>query len=255
MLLLLAKVALAPSFVASVTLAGRKLGPARAGFLAALPAIGAPVLGLLVAEQGPVFGTTAAFAAAIGAASTMVFAWVYAASAHRHQAGACLALGYLAYFVVTAALAPVPARLPYALLVPLLAWWLTLRSFPRPRAASLPAKPPRWDLTTRMAATLALVLAVTGLARIVGPTLAGLLTPIPIITAVFAFFSRRDAGPDAAIELLYALVRGLGSFVAFFLVVGVLLPRAPVTLAFALGLATALVLHPLMSRAAPQRRA
>ncbi|AKF02973.1 hypothetical protein [Sandaracinus amylolyticus] len=83
MALLLAKLTIAPAFVAAVSLLGRRFGPALAGFLAALPVVGGPILALLIAEQGVAFGARAAYGCAIGAAPTMVFALAYASFATR----------------------------------------------------------------------------------------------------------------------------------------------------------------------------
>lgn len=247
MTLLLAKLLLAPSFVVGVSLVGRRFGPKTAGFVAALPAVGGPILGLLVAEQGPVFGARAALAGAIGAAPTMIFALVYAHLASRFTWGRTLALSYAAYFVAALVLALVPTHAFTAIAIPFATWALSLRAFPHASAAHVPAKPSPWDLPFRVAATMTLVLGITTLARALGPERSGLLTPFPIATAVLAVFAHREAGGGAAAVLLRALVRGLFSFCTFFVVIGFVLPSVGAIAAFVLGGLAALGVHGVMT--------
>lgn len=248
MLLLLAKLLVAPLFVIAVTLAGRKLGPRAAGLLAALPVVGGPILGLIVIEQGVTFGIRAAYGGAIGAASTMLFAVVYAHVATRVSALTSIALAYAAFFLATALAIFVPVTLASAIVVPALAWWLSMRAFPSVSVDFPTVKPSKWDLPARAVATMTLVVLVTELAQTLGPELAGLVTPTPISTAVLAVFARREAGPEAAVVLLRALVRGLASFVSFFVVTGMALVHMPPALAFACGLAFALALQAIVVR-------
>lgn len=248
MTLLLAKLFVAPAFVVCVTLVGRKLGPRAAGLLAALPVVGGPILGLVVAEQGARFGARAAYAGAIGAAATMLFAVTYAHVARRLSESSSLCVAYAAWGLATCVATFVPVSLVSAIVVPSVAWWIAMRAFPAVSADFPAVAPSRWDLPVRALATMALVFLVTSLAEALGPELAGLVTPIPISTAVLAVFTRREAGVDAATLLLRALVRGLASFVSFFVVTGLMLSRTSVPLAFAVGLAFALALQVVVVR-------
>ncbi len=234
------KLAIAPCFVAVVTLIGRRSGPAVAGLLASLPVVAGPILGLLVATQGRAFATTSSFAAALGVVPTMVFALVFASRPRHVPAAACLGIAYAAYFVVAFVVVFVPVTLATAIIVPALAWPLVMRVFPIPDGPpeTLPAL--ARDLPVRMVATTLLVAAITSLAQRLGPTAAGILTPFPIITAVLAVFTRTQAGPRTSAILLRSLVRGVPSFVAFFLVTGAVLERAAAPVAFVLGTAACL---------------
>lgn len=243
MLTELVKLAVAPMFVAVVTLVARRLGPSSAGFLAALPLVGAPILGLLVAAHGNAFGATSALGTAIGTGATMVFALVYASLAPRLSPLPCLLASYAAYFAAAGLSIAIPVTWPFAVAVPVITWLLVLRAFPTPAVplTSLPA--PRWDIPVRVAATLLLVATVTSLARLVGPKIAGLVTPIPIITAVLAVFSHSQGGPAFSAVLLRSLVRGLVTFVSFFWLVAALLPLAHAAYVFACGALLCLMLH------------
>ncbi|UJR84629.1 Hypothetical protein I5071_67080 [Sandaracinus amylolyticus] len=249
-MLLLAKLTIAPAFVAAVSLIGRRFGPAVAGFLAALPVVGGPILALLIAEQGLEFGARAAFACAIGAAPTMIFALAYSLVAPRVRWGRAITLGYATYFVAAAVLLAVPPSLTTATIVPLATWWLVLRVFPRASAEAFPRAPSRWDLPVRIVATMTLVLLITTLASVIGPERSGLFTPFPIATAVLAVFAHRDAGGASASVLLRALVRGLVSFVAFFVVVGATLDAVGAIASFVTGGLVALGVHAIVSKLA-----
>lgn len=246
--LLAAKLVVAPSFVVGVTLVGRRLGPSAAGMLAALPVVGGPILGLIVVEQGSTFGAHAALAGAVGAATTMVFTLVYTNLARRLPAWACLVAAYAVFAALTVALQFVPVGLVAAIAIPLVTWTAVLAAFPVPDVELPRVAAPRWDLPVRALATLVLVLVITGVARALGPTLAGLITPAPIATAVLAVFTHRQAGSDAVAILLRSLTRGLGSFTSFFVACGLLLPRTGAPLAFAFAAAVALVVQAVVLR-------
>lgn len=246
--LLLAKLLVAPLFVVGVTLVGRRLGPSAAGMLAALPVVGGPILGLIVAEQGSAFGAHAALTGAVGAATTMAFTLVYTLLARRLRASACLVLAYAFFGGATLALQFVPVGLVPAIGIPLVTWFAVLSAFPVPDADLARVTSPRWDLPARAFATVTLVLAITGVAKALGPTLAGLITPAPIATAVLAVFTHRQVGPDAVAILLRSLTRGLASFTSFFVACGLLLPRVSAPLAFACALCVALAVQAVVLR-------
>ena len=244
----LAKLAIAPTFVAIVTLVARRMGPSAAGFLAGLPVVAAPILGLLIAAHGNAFGTVSALGTAIGTGATMIFALVYALLAPRLAPAACLLASYAAYFAAAALSTFIPVTWPFALAVPVGAWLIVLRLFPRASASLTPLPAPAWDIPVRITATFVLVAIVTTLARLAGPELAGLVTPIPIITAVLAVFSHGQGGPAFSAVLLRSLVRGLVTFVSFFWLVAALLPHAHAAYVLGLGALGCLVLHAALSK-------
>jgi hypothetical protein len=250
------KLLIAPSFVVAVTLIGRRTGPSAAGFLAALPVVAGPILALLVVAHGPSFGATSALGSALGTVPTMVFALVYARIAERLSPALCLLASYGAYFTVTLLTLALPISWPTALAVPMLAWPVALRAFPDGHAPGPTGAASPWDLPLRFLATLTLVALVTGFAHALGPKVAGVMTPFPIITATLAAFSHRQSGASTAAALMRGLVRGLASFVVFFWALAFLLTRTSVALSFAAGLTACGTMHLIFSRfriAAPKR--
>ena len=244
----LAKLAIAPTFVAVVTLVARRMGPAAAGFLAGLPMVAAPILGLLIAAHGNAFGTISALGTAIGTAATMLFALVYACLAPRLAPLPCLLSSYAAYFVAAGVSTFIPVTWPFAIAVPVITWVLVLRVFPNVDAPLRALPAPAWDIPVRVTATFTLVALVTLLARYAGPELAGLVTPIPIITAVLSVFSHSQGGPAFSAVLLRALVRGLVTFVSFFWLAAVLLPHLHAAYVLSFGALGCLLLHGALSK-------
>lgn len=248
------RLALAPGFVAAITLIGRRSGPAVAGFLAGLPVVAAPILGLIVTEHGNRFGAVSALGAAIGTIPTMLFALGFARFAPRLSPLLCLGAAYAVYAVAAALALAVPVAWLFAIALPGCAWFAILRLFPHHEAqpSAAPALP--WDLPLRILAALALVLLVTAIARALGPEVAGVVTPFPIITATLALFSHYQGGAATAAILLRALVRGVASFLIFFWIAALLLPRTTAPLAFAGSTLACLAFHALLGRSALGQR-
>ncbi len=252
------KLWIAPSFVVAVTLIGRRVGPSAAGFLAALPVVGGPILALLVVAHGAAFGATSALGSALGTVPTMVFALAYAKIATRLSPALCLLASYGVYFAATLLTLTLPISWPLAFVVPTLAWPFVLRAFPDGHAPRPTGPAPRWDLPLRFLATLTLVTLVTGFAHALGPQVAGVITPFPIITATLAAFSHSQSGASTAASLMRGLVRGLASFVVFFWLLAFLLTRTSVPLSFAGGLLGCGSMHLVLSHfriAAPKHSA
>src|SRR5437667_321225 len=100
--LLLAKVVLTPLFIAAVTLAGRRWGPAVGGWLAGLPLTSGPVSVFLALKQGPGFAARAAVGTLAGLVGVGCFCLVYARLA-RHRSWIPATAGGLAAYLAGAA--------------------------------------------------------------------------------------------------------------------------------------------------------
>jgi hypothetical protein len=111
---------------------------------------------------------------------------------------------------------------------------------------------PWWDLPARAVATAALVLAVTGSAALLGPGLAGILTPFPIAVSVMCAFVLAEEGSAAAVVLLEGVLRGMTGFAVFCFGIAMLLPRWPPAGAFGVATAAAVAI-PLLAGAVSRR--
>jgi hypothetical protein len=248
---LVLKLTLAPGLVAVATLVARRLGDRAAGMVAGLPVVAGPIVLILAVEHGDGYAKVAAAAAVLGMVSLVAYCVAYALVARRAGVVAALTAGTLAFGLGTLCLSGVDPPLALSAAVTLAvvaagAWFLgSLRSdTPSPRA--------RGDLLPwRVVITAVLVLAFTGVAGGLSAHLAGLLVPVPIITAVLAAFSQARAGSAAAVDLLGGLVFALFSFLVFFVALAALLVTVSAAAAFTLASAAALACWALLAWGAP----
>jgi hypothetical protein len=102
---------------------------------------------------------------------------------------------------------------------------------------------PRWEIPARMIVVTVFILALTGLAQLLGPRLSGLLAPFPLYATILAVFTHHFQGPEASSNLLRGVVLGSFSPAAFFLVVALLIQTAGIPLTFLCATLLALAMH------------
>lgn len=248
------KLVLTPALIAVATLAGRRFGPSVGGWLVGLPFTSGPVSFFLAVEQGTSFAAAAASGSIAGAAASALFAVVYAAVARRSGWGLSLAVASVAFLLTIAVLRllplgggfPVPLLPLYMLTVAaaLAAIWVIAE----PAALPTGVPSPRWDLPARMVVATSLVVAITGVAPILGPQLTGLVTTYPVYASVLAAFAHAQRGGTAAVHVVRGLCFGLLAFASFFFVIGALVDRAGIGPAFAGAIAAALAVQTLTGR-------
>lgn len=236
--MLLLKLYLVPALIALVTFAGRRWGPAVAGWLSAFPIVAGPILWFIALEQGADFAAVAAVGTLAGVLAILVFGMSYAWAATRYRWPASLALAYIGYALAAAAVGAAPLALPVVTLAVLAALVFAPRAYPRREAARLPGKLPN-DLLLRMALGAVLVLTITHFAENLGPSLSGVLAMFPVMNTVLALFTHRSAGSGAVIQLLRGMVYGLYAFATFCVVLAWALSRTGIGMAFLCALATA----------------
>jgi len=242
--MLLLKLLLVPTLIALITLAGRRWGPAVAGWLSGFPVVAGPVLLMIGLEQGPAFAAQAAQAALLAILANLSFSAGYSWAALRWPWWACLAVGLLAFCLAGALLLALPMPLWGALAVTVAGLLVAPRAFPRGREFELPAgQPSPLELPARMAAGALLTLAVTLSARRLGPDFSGLFSVFPVVALVFGVFSHLTWGAAGAIRLLSSMVRGFYAFATFCLVVALAVTRMGVALGFVVALACALLVQ------------
>lgn len=237
------KLLLSPLLIAVMSLVGQRFGHKAAGLLAGFPFVAGPIFIVFVFEQGPVFGEKAGFAALNGVVCLAVFCLVYAWLSRRHGWLVSLLASWSCFALAVALMVHVPVE-------PLLA---LVCAFAVPVGAPLlfpPLEQPAAngalggvELATRMLAAALLVLSLTGLAAVTGPTLAGVLTPFPVASSVLAVFAHRKNGASAAVESLRGVIGGLYSFVSFFAIAAFVLPRAGGAIAIGSGIAAAVMVQ------------
>ena len=238
------KVVLTPALIGAASLAGRRWGPAVSGWLVGLPFTSGPVALFLALEQGPRFAASVATGTLLGTAAQAAFAVAYARLAPRAGWPGSVAVGSAAFFAVGLALRRLSPSLALAALIALGVLVAALALMPRAAAVARPAVArPAWDLPARMILATVIVLALTTLAPALGPLLTGLLSTFPVYAGILTVFAHVLEGRPAGIAVLRGLLVGLFAFAGFFIVLGALIERAGIALAFVAALALALAVQ------------
>lgn len=245
---LLLKLFLVPALIAVVTMAGRRWGPAVAGWLSAFPIVAGPILWFIAIEQGAAFAARAAVGTLSAVLAMLAFGLSYAWAATRYPWPLSLPLAYVGYAAAVVVLDMWNAStLLIACLVVLAGLWLAPRLYPPlPAPAKALAKPPN-DMLLRMILGALLVLLVTHFAANLGPDLSGVFAMFPVMGTVLVLFTHRSAGAAATIQLLRGMVLGFYAFSTFCVVLAWGLSATGVGLAFVCALAAAAVIQ-LLSR-------
>lgn len=238
------KLALVPALIAGVTLAGRRWGPAVAGWLAAFPVVAAPILFFIALQHGAEFAAHAALGTLSAVLAILVFGICYAWSALRFSWRRSVLIAFAGYWVAVAALSLWAPSLQASAVAVLAALWVAPRLYPAaaPPSSAASSKPGK-DIGLRMAAGALLVLLVTHFSSALGPHLSGLLAMFPVMGSVLVVFSHRQSGAAFAIQLLRGMVLGYYAFSVFCIALALALPATSLAAAFALALGGAVAVQ------------
>lgn len=251
--MLAAKLVLVPLLIAAITLAGARFGARIAGVLTGFPVVAGPIVFFLALEQGAAFAARSAAATLAGEGSLAVFCVLYARTALAAPWWASVAIGWTGFLASTLALDRLDPSLGAAAVIALMAPPIITALMPRPPPpAGSGGTVTRMEIGLRMAAGVGLMLALTGVASMLGPRLSGLLTIFPVATTILAVFSHRNQGAAFAVHLLRGLAAGLYSLSAFFLTLALALEPWGTAPAFLAAVAAALAVQLLVLRVIPR---
>ena len=163
--LLLLKVAIAPVFIAVISLIAGRYGNRAAGWLVALPINTGAILVILTLTEGSAFAAKAAAGALLGIVSLCAFAFGYARSALRYRWPVCLGIATAGFVVSTLLLSKVPELVPVDLAGVALALALVVAILPKRDEAATAPPVPRWEIPMRMLTAALLVLTITTVSR------------------------------------------------------------------------------------------
>lgn len=248
------KLLLVPSLIFGVTLAGRRWGPAVAGWLSAFPIVSGPILLALSLEQGSEFAAHAAEGTLLAVLAILVFNLVYAWASARFAVFGSMLCALLLYGLAVSGLQALQLPLLACFALVLAALSLAPRLFPRVAAPVPAGVKPANDLPWRMLAGALLVLAVTFMASRLGARLSGFMAMFPVMSTVLVGFSHYYSGRAFTVALLRGMVYGYFAFASFCLILAHLLRTRSVLLAFTLGIVGALAIQ-LLTRQLLQRAA
>lgn len=238
---LVLKLLLVPLLIWLVTLAGRRWGPAVAGWLSAFPIVAGPILFTLSLEQGAAFAAGAAEGTLLAVVAILVFSVAYAWASGRFGVAGSMLLALLAWGLAVAGLQAL--RLPPGVAFVLVWCALLLALKLVPDAARDAGGARRNDLPWRMLAAAVLVLAVSAGAGTLGARLSGFFAMFPVMSTVLVGFAHAGSGRASAVALLRGMVAGYFGFSVFCLVLALQLRADAVGAAFALALGCAFVVH------------
>ena len=251
------KFILAPFLIGGASLAARRWGPGVAGSLVGLPLTSGPVILFVALEQGTDFAMDVGLAVLSGGFALCAFATAYARSSAAGvdppRAAVLASLVYVGGAIVLDAIEP--RVLPVLVATVGLTLIVTLRVLPPAASTHRTTRPPPWDLPVRIVVGTTLIVGLTTIAPLLGPTASGLAATYPVYVTTLTFFAHREGGPDAAIAMQRGLVMGLFGWLAFWAALLSILPAGGIGAAFPAAIAAALAVQVVslrILRAAPE---
>ncbi|AEI51544.1 hypothetical protein [Runella slithyformis] len=249
MTVLFFKLTMMPVVIGGITLISRKWGNSIGGIIGSMPWVAGPILVFFILEQGTAFGIRAIPGILTGVVSLVGFCFCYALVSKRFGWFPTLLSSYSAFVATALVLDALRLSLWSVYGVAVVSIVTALRRFPLPAAESTPSRralPPKFDIPFRMLVATLFVLAITTLAKALGPTWSGILTPFPIITSILAIFTHYLQGSNAAITILKGIMLGLVGFTTFLFLQAFFLREFPIAVSFLL----AFVINALINLAA-----
>lgn len=222
--LLLAKLVIAPAFVALVSLAMRLWGGIVAGMMSGFPLVTAPVAFFMAIEQGPRFAQPSAISIQFALMGVTSYAIVYGLLAGRYRWPISQGIAVLAYFTVSVFTVRLPPWSSLAIVLSLALVAVGLAVLPAPAGPVVRPPLPWWDVWLRVAVTLIIVLAVTAAADRLGPQLSAIFASYPAISSVLTPFAHARGGADAARDVVRGIILSHISFALLFAIVAATLP-------------------------------
>jgi hypothetical protein len=237
--MLVLKLALVAVSVWLSTLAARRFGHSVGGAVAGMPMIAAPIIAVLLVDQGAeqVRAIALATLVCVPAAIAHIVSFAHAARRLPWPAGLATALG------VFGASGALLTRLPLApaavCVLALAAPTLGLLLAPRGAPARAPVAVPRSEFALRIAAALAMAATIIVGADTLPAGASGLLLAVPITGSVLPCFTLPRYGAAATVSLMGGFIQGLHGFAAFFVTLYLALGWLGRAASFGLALAAA----------------
>ncbi len=236
------KLSLVAAVVLFASLAARRFGHGVAGTLSGMPMIAGPIMGFVLLQADAEQGRAIAFATLVAFPAMVSHMVAFAHASRRLPWIVSLLVANLVFLSLGALLLWLELPSWLACLCAAASPIVGMRLMPahvRDRTALTIA---HIELVLRVAAAVALAAAIVLGASVFPVAVSGLLLALPITGNVLPCFTLPRYGSDATIELLRGFVQGMFGFVAFFIVLYVMLPVLGAWQSYALAWLTALTL-------------
>jgi hypothetical protein len=210
----LLKITMMPLVIGGVTIASKKWGNSIGGLIASLPWIAGPIILFFVFEQGVDFTVNSVKGMMMGLIGVLTFSYAYIYACFSFKWYASLCFGYAAFAFTTYTLPHFEAALTLNewYIVAMILTFLLLLFFPKLQPQQSTTQNLRFDIYLRMATITLAVVLITYLADVLGPTLSGILTLFPIITAILSAFTHYTQGVNATLAMLRGFMTGFIGF-------------------------------------------
>lgn len=251
---LLIKIIMMPLVIGGVTIASKKWGNLIGGIIASMPWIAGPIMLFFTIEQGVDFAVNSVKGIMIGVVGVLAFCFAYIYSALKSKWYLSLLLAYLAFMATTILLKTCEnlVNLDSWFVIAVVVSLIGLKVFPKLESQESTGQNLKYDIYLRMFIITVFVTLITYLAKILGPTWSGILTPFPIITAILAAFTHYTQGAYGTSIILRGILTGFIGFASFLFLQAKLLPYFPIAITFVIGFVVNILLNLLM-RAAVKR--
>ncbi|BCA81066.1 hypothetical protein [Desulfuromonas sp. AOP6] len=234
-LLILAKILVSILAVVGLSLVAERVSPRVAGVLSGYPLGTAIALFFIGLENGHDFAAQGAVYTVAGLSASLVLVHVYyvMSSILQRHALVCSAAGAVAAFLLAAALLhqvdfSLGTGLSFTLAVTAFYAW-RFRRLDNVRVATA-VRFTRWVLVLRGLAAASIVLLITGLATIIGPDGAGILSAFPITLFPFLLILHLTYGKEPVHTVIKNYPFGLGALITYALSVSFTYPLFGVAL-------------------------
>lgn len=209
------KITLVPLLIGAITLAGRRWGPAVAGWLSGLPVVAGPIMYFMALEHGAAFASRAIVGMLLGVFAMLGFLLGYAWASTRWSWRTSLCCALSAYFAAVALLHTLDVSTSAVAILVLCVLLLAPRLFPRAELRAIAPRAARRDFCAhdrrRDSGAGGDLLCRASF----GAQSSGLFSMFPVISTVLAVFCTASTAGEFTICLLRGIVFGWYAFVVF----------------------------------------
>jgi len=218
----LLKLVVTPTLMFLVSRIARRWGGMLGGLVAGLPITSGPIVVFIGVEQGTAFAAQTAAGALSGLAAVLFTYFFYLCVSRRLGIAAACVASLLFFAACSWGFLQIGS--PLVALIAGLAAIVAVVCFPQSsretaEAALRAAQPSAWDIPVRMVTATSMLLIITASAHILGPHLAGILSPIPVIAWPLTIFTHAQGGRREMVTVAKANAVSAVGVMVFYLII------------------------------------